>query len=75
MMKFGDSSDRIGRISSQAILVSLLNRMLLEIRIEAFEKVDVLKKLFEIFQKLNQAEVISGDLSLLGQQYDKSVYH
>jgi hypothetical protein len=49
--------------------------MLLEIRIEAFEKVDVLKKLFEIFQKLNQAEVISGDLSLLGQQYDKSVYH
>jgi hypothetical protein len=38
---------------------------------EAFEKVDVLKKLVEIFQKLNQGEDISGELSLLRQQCDK----
>ena len=40
---------------------------------EAFEKVDVLKKLVEIFQKLNQGEDISGKLSLLRQQCDKFI--
>ena len=35
---------------------------------EAFQKVDVLEKLVEIFQQTNSSESISGEISLLRQQ-------
>ncbi len=35
---------------------------------EAFQKVDVLEKLVEIFQQTNSSESISGEIALLRQQ-------
>lgn len=43
------------------------------IRMEAFKKVDVLRKLVEIFQQANLSEHISGELSLLRQQCDEFI--
>ena len=40
---------------------------------EAFKKVDVLRKLVEIFQQANLSEHISGELSLLRQQCDEFI--
>ena len=40
---------------------------------EAFKKVDVLRKLVEIFQQASLSEHISGELSLLRQQCDEFI--
>jgi hypothetical protein len=40
---------------------------------EAFKKVDVLRKLVEIVQQANLREHISGELSLLRQQCDEFI--